>query len=771
MKTSFTKGILLFLSWLLVMSGCSSAPADQTAAATASAQGFGGEVSVTITATDGKLSDVQITGDKETENVGGRAITTLRENMIASGSVEVEAISGATVTSDAVLKAAREAWNTINGTESTAEVKMKAGTYTASAPGFRAAWDIEVSVTVDETSILSVDVNPDSADTVGIFDSAAQLLPQRIVDAQSVAVDTICGATVSSNAILSATKQALTQALQEGGSEASAIANFEVIPAKSTETVELSTDVLVVGLGAAGTTAALGAAETMYANDPSSVNVLAIDKAGRYGGASSLCAGVFAMNPQGMADRYNNGEDFADRDALLAEWMEYVEDDAKQEMVELLLDHSGETLDWLINNYGLEVEAPTTGLTDSDSNIVLFSYAPSAEGMTVRREHNIQFYDRCMEKFTAMGGKIQLETEAYDLIVEDGRVTGVKARNTADGTEYVIHAKTVIMGTGGFLSNSEMTTKYLSNEYYPLSGTWDMVGMKQNDGVLIESSILNGAGTYNIGMCPAVHIIGAAGFLTQFEYHTLEDQLCMQTMKPTRWTEGDLPHYLGVAPDSLAVNTKGERITNEEDLNFDAWMSGPNFYSLYSDDQISAVEERGLRTNPAYMMTVNLGANGWAPAGTPITNAHEVMDAAVEAGFVFKANTIAELAEQLDMDPEVLQATVTRYNEACANGVDEEFGKSQQNLDPLSGKGPFYAIKMTNYPYSTCAALDVNEKLEVLKTDGSIMEGLYAAGLDASGVLYSEKKPYVTYGGVDQGFAFTSGRLAGINAAEAVLSE
>lgn len=54
---------------------------------------------------------------------------------------------------------------------------MKAGTYTASAPGFRSAWDIEVSVTVDETQLLSVQVNPDSADTVGIFQSAVNLLP------------------------------------------------------------------------------------------------------------------------------------------------------------------------------------------------------------------------------------------------------------------------------------------------------------------------------------------------------------------------------------------------------------------------------------------------------------------------------------------------------------------------------------------------------------------------------------------------------------------
>lgn len=118
-----------------------------------------------------------------------------------------------------------------------------------------------------------------------------------------------------------------------------------------------------------------------------------------------------------------------------------------------------------------------------------------------------------------------------------------------------------------------------------------------------------------------------------------------------------------------------------------------------------------------------------------------------------------------------MKQTVEKYNAACAAGVDEEFGKNAENLDPLAGEGPFYAIKMANYPYSTCAALDVNTNLEVLKTDGSVMSGLYAAGLDASGVLYSEKKPYVTYGGVDQGFAFTSGRLAGIHAAASLIEK
>lgn len=145
------------------------------------------------------------------------------------------------------------------------------------------------------------------------------------------------------------------------------------------------------------------------------------------------------------------------------------------------------------------------------------------------------------------------------------------------------------------------------------------------------------------------------------------------------------------------------------------------------------------------------------------------MDAAVEAGYVYKADTLADLARQLGMDPAVLEQTVADYNAACEAGVDEAFGKDAAYLAPIAGDGPYYMITMRNYCYSTCAALDVNEQLQVLLANGSVMDNVYAAGLDCSGVLYSEKKPYVTYGGVDQGFAFTSGRLAGANAAAAVM--
>ncbi|MBR0463375.1 MAG: FAD-binding protein, partial [Clostridia bacterium] len=91
--------------------------------------------------------------------------------------------------------------------------------------------------------------------------------------------------------------------------------------------------------------------------------------------------------------------------------------------------------------------------------------------------------------------------------------------------------------------------------------------------------------------------------------------------------------------------------------------------------------------------------------------------------------------------------------------------------EKVEGDGPYYAVKGAPWIYSTTGALDVDEQFRVLKTDGEPLEGLYAVGTDCLGVLFTEKKEYVTYGGADQGWAVTSGYLAGRGLAETILAE
>lgn len=100
---------------------------------------------------------------------------------------------------------------------------------------------------------------------------------------------------------------------------------------------------------------------------------------------------------------------------------------------------------------------------------------------------------------------------------------------------------------------------------------------------------------------------------------------------------------------------------------------------------------------------------------------------------------------------------VKNYNGYCETGVDEEFGKDAKYLVPVTGE-TYYGIVGSSYCYSTCGGLDINTKFQVLKADGETpIEGLYAVGTDCMGVLFSETKAYVTYGGAAQGWAYTSG--------------
>ena len=753
-----------------------AAPEGETAGeestATATARGFGGDVSVTVTVKDGVILDVTAVGDAETNGIGSRAIEQLPALMVEQNTVAVDGVSGATYSSNAVLTAAQQAYDQACGlTAAEASAVMKPGTYRGEAIGYYSAYPVQLDVEVSETEILSITV-ADSVETIGVGEAAFTYLFPEIVENQSIAVDTVGGATITSNAVLLAVRNALTDALTAGGSSASALSAFQTAPAKSTATETIQTGVLVVGMGGAGTLSALRAAETMYEADPASVDVLAIDKAGFYGGTSVLTQDMMVINPEKIQQERNNGEDYVDADAIRAAWLEYCQGDAKEEIVDLMLDNSGEMLDYLVYEHGLQVTDPGTGFTARDIYRVKFQYMPSPATAATRRVSNRAFYDKMIEAYTDLGGEYMLRTNAYDLIYDEASntVLGVMATG-ADGTTYEILADAVILATGGFAGNGEMETQYLSNEYYPLKGQWMQVGMTQNTGEMLQAAIDIGAGTYNIGMAPIVHMAGTVSYLTQFEHHVNEDAIGNFTDRPQVWTEGDLPVYLGVAPNSLAVGADGRRFANETGIAMlDPWKAGPRFYSIYSEDALKDVQVNGLKYTNDTVVCTNMGTRGYIPTGIPMDNLFEVFDAAEAAGIVVKADTLAQLAEKLGMDPAALEQTVADYNAACAAGVDEAFGKPAEYLDAI-GEGPYYAIVMAPYCYSTCGGLDVDANLNVLKADGvTPINHLYATGTDCLGCLNTEKDAYVTYGGQAQGWAYTSGYLAGKGAAEAVLA-
>lgn len=642
------------------------------------------------------------------------------------------------------------------------QMKMKPGTYTASGMGFRLFEEVEVSVTVDETSILDIEVSMDNGETKPILQSVIDKMVPRIIEQQSIYVDAITGATASSAAVRVAVTEALNSALEAGSSPANAIDTFKKLSSKVTNKETINTKVLVVGMGGSGTVTAIRAAEKMYEADPSSVSVLAIDKAGKFGGTSSVTSEMFAVNAPRFQEEFNEGKDYVNKEQLRQAWLEYTEGDAKTEMVDLLLDNSGKVVDWLMYDHGFKFSTPKRGFTEADIYEVKYQYLPNDTGT---KEYAITntYFEGLVEDYVDLGGKYMLETEAYELIYDEQTnvVKGVKARKY-DGTEYEIYADAVVLATGGFAGNTDMEIKYFSNEYYPLKGAWKQYGMHQNDGKMIENSINIGAGTYNIGMPPMVHVAGTPDFLTNFAKNEIPGVIGRMTGRTSVWTPGDIPLDMVVASNSLAVNADGERFTTETGVGMlDPWKSGANYYSIWSNDQVQKIKEEGFSVAPEGPATAYLGHQAPIPANTPLPETYEVLQAAIDKGYVFKADTIAELAKQIDMNPSTLEDTVAKYNEYCETGNDLDFNKPEEFLVEI-GSGPYYAVIGAPYCYSTCGALDINENFNVLQADGETpINGLYAVGTDSMGVLFTEKKPYVTFGGGAQGWAFTSGYLAG----------
>ncbi len=657
--------------------------------------------------------------------------------------------------------------------------KMAPGTYSATAWGYNRVQPLEVSVTVSEDAILSVDVNLKNEYETSIkLQNAAELLAPRMVQEQSVTVDTIAGATASSAGIRMAATDAVKQALVAGGSKEGDIKTYQKMekPEAKAETIE--TDVVVVGMGGSGSYAALRAAEQLYEKAPDDVKVLAIDKAGNYGGTTVLTGEALSVNPPEFQAEHNGGEDYVDADILYQDWLTYTEGDAKADMVKLMMDESGNALDWLSKN-GFAFEAPQTGLADAASDapefVVKYRFAPVGEGGYISKLDFQKCFDSLFEKYNNYGGEYMLETEATELLYDSATnaVTGVMAYNKVTNTTYTINSKAVIIATGGFAGSGDMTTKYLSNDIYPLSGRWNVCGSMQNDGKMIKSAIDIGAGTYNIGMTPVCHLFGPDGWLTSYPNVPLDGEMTVYHNKPAMWSEGDLPMMLLFWDKTFAVNSLGKRFLPENNLaSFDAWQGGPDISVIVTEAQMKEIAEQGLNMGePSMHLLLNMDIlNGKAPipSGTILPNALQVMEDGVKAGFISKADTIEDLAKDLGLDPQVLSAEMAQYNSACATGVDEALGKPAESLISMEA-GPYYAIHAGMYCYGTCAGLDINADFNVLQADGKTpIGGLYAVGADGQGVIYSDKKAYVTYGGADNGWAIMSGYMAGEKAVAAL---
>lgn len=772
-----------------------AAPAEAAAAAagegvvtvSATAQGFGGEVSVTLsvdTAT-GEVVDALVEGASETPDRGGRAVANMQAQMVELGSIDADSVAGATVTSSAVADAATAAYNEAMGVSASTVVKMKPGSYTGRAKGYWQIWDLPVTVTVNETSILKLETPSDRfehGESEVILQSVKDLMFPRIVESQSIAVDAIAGATASSNAVKLAVKQAVQEALVAGGSDASAVSAFMIPPAKPEpgDPEVIDVDILVVGMGNGGIFAMKSATETiqeLYGSNKL-VSVLGIDRAGKYGGKSALTHEGCAVNPKKYMEDFNGGEEFVDAENFRAIWKDYTTTDgvqyAKEDIIDLFFEESGNTVDWLYGQGWIfgdmgEFNVFTQGLTSY--NVVLTSNVDTGT-YEDRRAGVDKYYKAMLAAVKAQGGDYMLETEGYELLHEGDRVTGVKARNLVTGQEYVINAKAVIMNTGGFGSNPEMVDALLAPQW---RGERRGIGTGQDTGLMFQAALDMGAGTWNVEMSPNVMHVTLDHWMSRFPVNFYDNVLDGRTGRYKVWTLNNIPMACGISANTVAVNAAGERFMNEaryesfsSDSAHESWpcfAAGSHYFTILSDDVLAGIAAEGFNNIPKFE---GYCSQGDIPAGMPVPEVYEGLGYAVEEGMAWRGETLAELAGQIGIDPAMLEATVAEYNAACDAGEDAAFEKKPEYLTKLE-TGPWYAVKVYPAHFSTAGGLDVDAQIRVLKDDHvTPIEGLYATGVDSMGVLLNPNHNYVGFGGPAQGWLWTSGRLAGINAAKYV---
>ena len=426
-----------------------------------SAQGYGGPVTVSITVDANAITDVKVTGDQETPTVGGAALDTLADQIKEKGA-DIDGVSGATMTSNGAKAAAADAIAKAKGEEPSGgqTAAVADGTYTGKAPSFGIMKEMELEVTFHGGKITAINTlcagsatQADEDEYSPIYATVADNLFPRIIESQSLAVDSIAGATVSSNSAKSIIAGIIDA---NGGSSKDWYAPLE----KSTETVKLEGyDVVVVGLGSSGVATYLSAALN-------GATVFGIETAAKLGGNGTNTAGPLGVNPEKQVAA-NEGKAFVDPDELLTAWMEYTENDAKEEMVKLFFDESGKTFGWLEENYDFGFLPMMFAFYDSHGWPLWTMYNDSTG------TSKDLAYVNSMEKAKGMNEKndYMLELTATDLLVENGAVVGVEAKYY-DGTTYQIYGDSVVLADGGYIGNAEMCQKYTGY-------VWKTKGMTQ----------------------------------------------------------------------------------------------------------------------------------------------------------------------------------------------------------------------------------------------------------------------------------------------------
>lgn len=433
------KMLIAMLIAAMLIVGCSSpAKVYQKGVYTGEAQGFGGAVVVEIEVSEDKILSAKVTAEGETPTIGGAAAEKLADAIVEAQSAEVDTVAGATLTSNAVKEAAQKAISAAKG-EEVETVSLTPGTYTATQQGHQLR-HVTVSVTVDEKSIVDVQIVECTDNPITVVQTPCEEIPAAIVENQTYNVDVVTGATITSNAIKFAVKDCLDQA---GGSDAF---SAPVEKAEITTGEDVHTDILIVGGGGAGMSAAVEAYSGETANDANGLDVILIEKAGFLGGTTSVSGGAYY--------------DYTDETGAYDDaWLDKVVASEKAIFEPFMNLEINEPL---VRSLATVMQQANTKLREAGVNAPSGAWGISLSPCDdhIEPEWNGSYLAYAMNKYLPTTGiDVRLNTRAMKILTdESGAAIGV---NVQDKTStYNIYAKKIILACGDFASNPEMIEKY-----------------------------------------------------------------------------------------------------------------------------------------------------------------------------------------------------------------------------------------------------------------------------------------------------------------------
>ena len=567
------------------------------------------------------------------------------------------------------------------------------GDFTGTAKGF--GGDVSVTLTLTDGAITGCTAEGKD-ETQGVGSQAIATMPGEIAKSGSIAVDGVSGATLTSTAIKEAAAAALTAAGLNPDDYKTAVENNA-----TAEDSTVDADVVVVGAGGAGMTAAITAAAE-------GKSVVILESQSMVGGNSVRATGGMNAGKTVYQDENEFGESagvektlktaaekYADNETITAlaktvseQWAAYQSDPTgyfdsvelmeldtmiggkginDPELVETLCANSADAIDWL-DEHGITLHNVSSF---GGASVKRIHRPVNAEGKTVSvGSYMIPLLEENCEK---AGVKMMLDTTATEILTDaNGAAVGVKATG-ASGETVTVNAKAVVLATGGFGANLDMVVKYKPE----LKGfmTTNAPGI-QGQGIEMAQAI--GAATVD---------------MDQIQIHpTVEANTAALITEGLR---GD---------GAILINEEGQRFIDE----------------VGTRDVVSAAE------------IAQTGSYSWLVVDQAMADASSVIQGYIKKGYTVTGATYEELGKAMGVDAAAFAETMEKWNGYVEAKNDPDFGRTSF-ANPLN-TAPYYAVKVTAGVHHTMGGLKINANTEVLNEKGEVIPGLFAAGEVTGGV-------------------------------------